>query len=526
MNQGRRSKRIPPIAISNTSDLKKFTRKDLENACRKVAPSRLDASSKRQRGQMDLSVSKAAGAESQLRSLDAGVKLCARKFNECKARADHLGEQLAKKRDEVIELTRERSALDHMVQGNNREAKKITKLKGDIVAANALSDAKMYYRLKLNHLYLRQRKNSIAVDAHMSELASTLDSTESERKRCKKMLGELESNLTASLHDYDQIVKEVQVESAHREIELAKKQMEVENADKMKTWRNNQESNRRDFQQALTGGHEVGKEAKLRMIKDLEEELKVLSKTIDTKSSGKDSSEEAFMHIKRATGINCLKEMVEKFTSRQDESNRLLNEKREAEERLVLSKKRLLATHDQFDQLRSNGSGETELNRSLIEEISKSIEKQRAEGKIFKSTNGRLDAVLVGLRQGGMGLYQRLLPFHPTLLDGDAPTLNNSFTSNAIDTANDTFEMLKVVQEILWKMLDAIGGIDMVSKTQKSPNLRRDSMSKLENPNLGENNCRIQAKVRYFGKLETMLTRLWLTSVLTLMTGINTTFIS
>jgi hypothetical protein len=246
----------------------------------------------------------------------------------------------------------------------------------------------------------------------------------------------------------------------------------------------------------------------MKMIKELEGELKVLSKNSDMKSSGKDSSEEAFMHIKRATGVNSLEEMVEKFTSRQDQSDRLINEKIEAEERLSSAKNRLQASHDQSSQLRSNGSGETELNRSLIADVSAKIEKERSEGKIFKSTNSRLDAVLVGLRQGGMGLYQRLLTFHPTLLDGDAPALNNNMPSNAIDTASDTLEMLKIVQNILWKMLNAVGGIDMVCKSQKSPklDLRRESISKLQNPNLGENNCRIQVTVRILERYnETLL---------------------
>jgi len=508
MNHGRRSKRIPPIAISNTSDSKKFTRKDLENACRKVAPSRSDAISKRQRDQIDFSANKVAGAESQLKSLDTGVKVCARKYNECKARTNRLQEQLAKRRDELIELKRERDALDLMVEGNNKEAKKITKLKSVIITANKASEANLHYRLMLNHMHLRQRKNSMVVDAHMSELAATVSSAETEKQRCQKMLGEIESSATVALHEYEQMLPEVEIERAHREQEMTNKQLEVENAETMETWRNKQESNRIDFQQALTGGHEIEKESKMKMIKELEGELKVLSKNSDMKSSGKDSSEEAFMHIKRATGVNSLEEMVEKFTSRQDQSDRLINEKIEAEERLSSAKNRLQASHDQSSQLRSNGSGETELNRSLIADVSAKIEKERSEGKIFKSTNSRLDAVLVGLRQGGMGLYQRLLTFHPTLLDGDAPALNNNMPSNAIDTASDTLEMLKIVQNILWKMLNAVGGIDMVCKSQKSPklDLRRESISKLQNPNLGENNCRIQVTVRILERYnETLL---------------------
>lgn len=503
MKRNVRKKRIPPIVISSASDPKRFTRKDLENACRKTAPSKNEALSKRQRDQIDLSTNKSAGTECQLKSLDSGVKVCARKYNECKSKVNLLEEQLAKRKDELIELNRERNSLDLMVQGNNKEAKKITKLKNDIITANKSSEAKMHYRLMLNHMHLRQRKNSMSVDAHMSELAATVSSSESERDRCKKMLGGIESGTMTALHEYELMVSEIEIERSHRDQDMIKKNLEVQNAQKMEAWRNTQESNRIDFQQALSGSHELEKESKLRIIKELEGELKVLGKTTDMKSSGKDSSEEAFMHIKRATGVNSLEEMVNKFTSRQDQSNRLINEKIEAEDRLLSAKKRLQASYNLFSQLRSNGSGETELNRSFIKDVSQKIERERAEGKILKSTIGRLDAVLVGLRQGGMGLYQRLLPFHPTLLDGNAPPLNNNMPSNAIDTANDTLEMLIIVQKILWKMLDVVGGINVVHSSQKfqKPALRRESISKLENPNLGENNCRIQVKVscKYVG---------------------------
>jgi len=499
MSHGQRTRRITPRgSLSNSTDLKKFTRKDLENACRRITPSQKDNGIKRQRGQVEfLPTHQVVGAESQLKSLDTGVKLCARKYNEWKAKADKLQEQLAQKRDILIELTREEDALDQMIQGNNRESKKISKLKSEISGTNNASESNLHYRLQLNYLHLRQRKNAMAVDAHMSELANTLSSSQNELARRTKMLGEIESGTSTAMNAYEQQAIEVTIERNGREQEMAGKEIEVENAQKMEAWRSSQESNRKDFQQALIGGREMEKDAKLIRIKELEGELKLLNKNSELKSNGEDSSEEAFLNIKRATGVNSLEDVVEKFTNRQVQKRRLISEKAEAEERLLSAKNKLQACHDKRSQLRSNGSGETEFSRSLLVDASEAIEEERSEGKILKSTNSRLDTVIVGLRQGGMGLYQRLLPFHTTLLDGDAPLLNNSFTSNAIDTANDTLEMLKVAQQILSKMLDAVGGIDVVCKQITSkPNLRRESISKIENPNLGENNCRIQAKVR------------------------------
>lgn len=501
MRQGRRNNRIPPrSAISNSSDLKKFTRKDLENACRKLAPSQSNSGTKRQRGQVgSLHTHQVVGAESQLKSLDTGVKLCARKYNEWKAKADKVEGQLSQKGDALIELTREKDALDQMIQGNNRESKNISKLKSEVNATNSSSESKLHYRLQLNHLNSRQRKNAITVDAHMSELANTLSSSQTEMLRRTKMLGDIESSTSTAMHEYERLSTEVDVERSRREQEMTAKEIEVKSAEKMESWRSSQEATRKDFQQALSGGYVMDKEAKMIRINELERELKSMKQKSELKSNGEDSSEDAFLNIKRATGVNSLEDMVEKFASRQVQKQRLIGEKAEAEDRLLSAKHKLQTCHENFSQLHSNGSGDTEFSRSLMTDASEAIENERARGKVLKSTNSRLDTVLVGLRQCGMGLYQRLIPFHSTLLDGDAPLLKNSFSSNAVDTANDTLDMLKVVQQILWKMLDSVGGIDGVcnAQTSSNQNLRRESTTKIGNPNLPENNCRIQVTVRY-----------------------------
>ena len=497
----RSSKRFAP-AISASSDSKKFTRKDLEGACRKLTPSRNEIS--RAKTQLakhhSLATQSNSDATNQVKSLDAGVKICARKYNESKAQADRLEEELRKKIDEKSELKREANILQDMILGNNEEAKKITKLNKEIDKANACAEAKLRYRLQLNHMHQRQRKNSIAVDAHMSAMTSTLVSAERERQRCKKMLGEIDSGVATATHDFEAAVREIDVERVERERAINAKKTEVDNSERLEEWRKSQELNRRNFEQALGGRYQVEKDNKLQKIQELEEELKMLNKTTEAISSGQGSSEEAFMHIKRATGVNSLSEMVEKLTHHQEQCNRLQIEKTEAEKRLSNTKSCLVEAIDNFDKLKANGFGGSDLSREVISEISEGIECERTQVKVMTSTNARLEGVLVGLRQGGMGLYQRLLLFHPTLLDGDAPTLSESITASAIQAAHDTLEMLKIAQQILGKMVGAIGGINTLNdkNSSHSPTLSsRESLSGLENPNLGEHNCRIQAnKVR------------------------------
>lgn len=502
MKNPRKAKRLhQPLTIANSSDTKRFNRKELEEACRRLNANRNDiAGEKRQRAQeIDLGLQKGnGGAENQVRSLDIGVKICARKYNECKARADRLEEDLGKKRDEIIELEREGHVLDDMVRGNNQEAKKITKLNEDISAANIASEAKMRYRLQLNHMHQRQRKNAITVDAHMSEMTSALSSAERERKRCLKMLGEIESSVTGALHDLDTTSQEITVEKSKREQSLNNKKIEVANAEKLEQWRNDQESNRREFEQSLGGTYQQEKETRINAIREREEELKMLSRDTEAKTSGQGSSEEAFMRIKRATGVNDLAEMVEKLTNHQEQRSRLQSEKKDAEARLKASKLSLQQKQEKFAALKANGFGEDiELNRDTVNDIKVNIEEEQAESKVLRSLNTRLEGVIVGLRQGGMGLYRRMLPFHSSLLDSDPPILKESATTSVIDVANDTLEMLVTAQQVIGKMVDVIGGVEkVIEPRQEKVQVHQESIEKFENPNLGENNCRIQPKVR------------------------------
>ena len=501
-HNGAAKNRIKPIALSNTSDVRKFTRRELEEACCKLPQKNYrhnEGRNKRLTKSKHEQLVKQGDAdtESQVKTLDSGVKICARKYNECKAHADRLDESLIKRKDELIELEREAAVLQDMILGKNFEAKKISKLTAEIAVTNKNAEEKLTYRLKLNHICQRQRKNSIIVDAHMSSISSTLLSAGKERQRCKKMMAEIESGLTHSVIDLESLSHEIDVERADNHRTMNKKKNEAKNAETLEEWRKVQESNRASFEQTLGGTYQTERGNRLDFIHEREKELKNLVKAMEVKTSGQGSLEEAFIHIKRATGVNSLAEMVDKFTHYQEHISRLKREQREAEKRSGKANSSLETTQTRFDKLKENGFGDTELSRKIIDDIHENIVKERTKGKVMKSTNIRLECILVGLRQGGMGLYQRLLPFHPTLLDGDAPTLSESATSSATQAANDTLEMIKITQQILDKMLDVVGGVRKVRSSGETPEHYQSKVpiESLDNPNLCENNCRIQTKV-------------------------------
>ena len=508
-------KRKPPlIGSSNTAlgDVRKFTKKELEEACRKqLGYESMSSSSTNMQGKRGNNhkwrISSIDTSEqdtgSQVKVLDAGVKACARKLNDCKAQGDRIEEELGSKMDALKELKKDEKALDEMINGSNPEARRIAKLNNDIEKVNEEAESKLNYRYFLYHMLQRLQKNSIALDSHMGAMADTMIAVEKEKQKCERMLGEVESGCTKVTREFEATTREVEVERAERSRALNSKKNEANNAERIEAWRHERESSRMQLEQSLGGANRREKEKRLRQLRELESNLEKLNAKMESKTGAFGILEEAFTHIKQATGANTLIEMVDKFTNHQEHRDRLLVEKKEAEERLNSAIHEMELAHQRFDQVKANGFGNTDLNREIINEINDNILKEKANGKVVKSTNMKLEGVLVGLRQGGMGLYQRLLAFHPTLLDGEAPKLSENATTSAIQAAHDTLEMLKVTEQILGKMLDAIGGVECVTnsvekmndKDQRSLPERQILGDSLANPSLGENNCRIKVKV-------------------------------
>lgn len=453
-------------------------------------------------------------AGNQLKLLDAGVKLCARKFNESKAHAEKLEETLRKKLDEYKELKQEADGLKEMIHGINPEAQRIKSLNEDIEKANKKSQERLQYRLFLNHMLQRSRKNSISLDSHLSAMTETMVSVEKEKQKCERMLGEVESGCRKAFLDLEALRKQMDIERSERQRALAGKRIESENAERIEEWRNEREKSKLELEKSLGGAHRREMERKMKQLREYELQLEKLNTEMESKNGDFGTLEEAFTHIKQSTGINTLTEMVDKFTHHQEHRDRLLVEKKEAEERLNEVKNQVELAHVEYDTVKAEGFGDTDLSRDVISEISANIMKEKADAKIVKSTNMRLEGVLVGLRQGGMGLYQRLLAFHPTLLDGEAPKLSESATTSAIQAAYDTLEMLKVTEQILGKMLDSVGGLEKVTAYQSTANniiqgmesevdgkhlqvgggRKEPIIEALENPNLGDNNCRIKPR--------------------------------
>eukprot|EP00592_Proboscia_alata_P017634 CAMPEP_0194396914 /NCGR_PEP_ID=MMETSP0174-20130528/125252_1 /TAXON_ID=216777 /ORGANISM="Proboscia alata, Strain PI-D3" /LENGTH=657 /DNA_ID=CAMNT_0039193031 /DNA_START=9 /DNA_END=1982 /DNA_ORIENTATION=+ len=514
------SKRLGQIKTSNTAvngDAKRFSRRDLVEACRKEPHNHQDPghSSMRKkitpRSKLTSSFQSADKTDvgSQLRILDDGVKLCAKRLNECKAQADQLEEELKKKIDGHKGLTCESDALSNMISGNNHEARRIEQITSEIEKMNRCCDEKLHYRLQLNHtMKQRLQKNSISLDAHLGAMHDTLDSAEKEKEKCERMLGCIESSCRQCIRNLEDTENEIQIERSNRQLAMSTRKSEVDNAERMEAWRKDREISRLELEESYGGAHNREKERRIRVLGELRSSLETLRANVESKSAELGVSEESFTHIKQATGINSLIEMVEKFMHHQEHRDCLLAEKKEEEDRSSNARQSLQNVTNEFERIKAEGFGDTELSREIVDSIQERINQEKTKGKVAKSLSIRLEELLVGLRQGGMGLYLRLLAFHPTLLDGEieTPNISESATTSPTQAAFDTLEMIKITQQILGKMVDQIGGIESIidnegdgkggedSKDDEPKANGSSSIETFQNPNLGANNCRIKPK--------------------------------
>lgn len=444
---------------------------------------------------------------SQVLVLDSGVKLCARKYNEAKAHAEKLEEELSRRLDELKDLHRERVALDDMLSGSKGEAHRIEQLTREIETINEVSEQQLHYRLQLNHAEDRLKKKSLIMDGEIRTLSESVDASERELSKAERVLGEVQSNHAKAMRDLEKTVRGVEMERQQRSMAFSTLQSEAANAEQMKAWRMEcQGSHVAATVEPFGGSSNHDKEKKSRAVKERRAEVAQLRAELQTKVATSNDLEDSFKNLKEAIGANSLAEMLEKFSTLQEQRDHLLSEKKDAEERLNIVRASLEQAKGKLSIAKASGVGETEINRDVINHLNEWIAHEKAESKVVSSLNERMESVLVGLRQGVIGLYQRLLPFHATFFEGEAPELNERDTTSAIQAARNTIELLEVSEHIVEKMLNEVGGVECISNTvallnyhaTRNPNKEEGRLEcfddTLENPNLGENNCRILAK--------------------------------
>lgn len=486
-------------SLSREESSKRFTRGELKDDCRRNKTKNIAADSSRKRIAITVQTQQVAqhgvgnptNASGQLRMLDDKVKTCARKYNEAKVQSDRLEKEVKSRSDEFAELELEATALHEMLEGNNSDAKKIASITEEIKEANYFAEEMLLYRHQLNYMYQRLGDNSVSLDGQIGELSATLSSAQKERSRCQNVLAEIESSLFRASAELDETVKSLQIVDCERNRELSRKQQETANAERMEKWNIDRVNSNVAMHESLVDENRAERDRLQRTVRERRSQLRALNKLIDENLPKLASLEDTLTQIEHATGLISITEMVHKMRNYDEYQLRLTKEKMDAEERLKGAKLTFAKDEDSLAHLKTQGLSTTELNREILDDIKASISAEKSGGKIVKSTNKRLENLLIGLRQGGIGLYNRLLPFHSSLLNEEAPVLGEMDSTNAVQAASDTMEMINFTEKVLGKMLLEIGGIRFVDsrigtgKEVASPESPTEMM-----------NCRVTPKVR------------------------------
>ena len=344
--------------------------------------------------------------------------------------------------------------------------------RSEIQATNDETDRKLHYRRQLEHMYRRLQSNGIKFDAHINQMEDALAASEREYKDVKILMRQLEAGKTTALHELHELQRQVDIERGDRERVFLVRQTEANNAKKMEVWRKEREIMRKEFASELKGDLSLEEEQalkqKLTHHQRLTEDLRAQNEQLQRDAS---ELEHAFTQIRQATGVNSLDEMVEKFVGQEGNRKALQTEKAEAEARLTNAKHAKEETEARFTELKASGIGSTEMNREIADKLEGEITAAKHELKVSKAACERLEAVLVALRQGVVGLYQRLRPFSG-LLEGEgvaAAILPSQMGAGggagggaSTDVSQiDSLDAVHLSEIVLSKMVELIGGGDV-----------------------------------------------------------------
>lgn len=403
-----------------------FTKKDLTEAVRRLAPgNNLSSSSETQLASFSVATidaatkSKGAQGSSPLALMEWGVNFNARKFNELRTSADRKAGQLKQRLDTLRALKIEHEALERMLSPESPEAIKIADLLAEIQRIQDASDAKLHYRRRLEQMLRRLHANEVAFGSHLGTLDEARHAALGEHKDMKTMMRQIEAGHTHAHLEHGEAQRLATAEREERARAAAARRTEAEQAARMDEWRVKREVSRREFQLELQGDLSAEQEEALqRELQQAKAQLKRLLAQHEVLQREAVKLESDFMIVRQATGVNSQDEVVEKFLGQQGNRVSLDSEKREAEQRLNNAKKTKEENERRFSELKASGIGSTEMNREIAEQLEREITAARVELKASNAGCERLESVLVALRQGALGLYQRLRPFGH-LLEGE-----------------------------------------------------------------------------------------------------------
>lgn len=435
-----------------------FEKKDLIQAIRAMSPVKALAKSMSATAVSALSTPVADGPDMGSRALtelEAAVNVNARRYNDLKQLADKRQEQLKVLMDDLHVLQVENDALGKMASKQTAESLRIEGLRDEIERIVAAMEDKDFQHRQLEHMSERLRRNHITFDAHIKSMEDALRASKKELADVTSYLRQLEISKEDAMGDTRALQAKLVADRRAREKELAEKQAEVDAARKMEEWRLQRETVRQEMAAEMRGDLSADQETRLHAAlvekESSNDSLKAASRERSERAA---ALEEAFLAIRQATGVTSVELMVDKFLSQDTNQKSLEDEQAEAEARLAKVKKAKEDAEASFRSMKACGLGGVELNREMFSKLEDEISEARAGLKLSKASCERLEGVLVAVRQGAVGLSQRLLPFASLLgQDDDA----DADAAAGAPEASDTLSLLLSCEKKLSIVLEIVG---------------------------------------------------------------------
>ncbi|EQC26551.1 hypothetical protein SDRG_15643 [Saprolegnia diclina VS20] len=460
------TRRLLPLDLSafdvpNSKSKRIFQRKDLVEAVRRVnspivLPSRFESTSSLGSSSSLGSVhgdgpESSSDSNKDVATLEDGVNLNARKYNERKRVADAKEKELSTLVDQYRAMQIETDELDRIQNQESHGAKEIQRLNTEIEECMLSMEEKMHTRRQLEHMIRRLQTNQIKFDSHIQAMSVAVEASAREAEEVRILSRQLEAGKSRTIQLLQDLQQQVVIERKQRTRELSEHSIKAKNAERMEQWRLKRMKQRSELAAELRG--DLSYDEERRLLRDIENRRKA---NADLGAANMEISQRATDHdqvvdqMKQVTGASSLQDVVDKFAAQSLSNQSLEKEKVRAEARLSNAKFAKENALKALNDLKASGIGGIELNRDVYTALENDILQAKGLLKTNKAAYDCLDGVLAAVRQGASSLVQRLAPFDELLEINDDALV----TLNGKDTGHD---LLSIAEIKFAKVVELVG---------------------------------------------------------------------
>ncbi|XP_035683994.1 coiled-coil domain-containing protein 151-like isoform X2 [Branchiostoma floridae] len=187
---------------------------------------------------------------------------------------------------------------------------------------------------------------------------------------------------------------------------------------------------------------------------ELQQEQQKQQMTLEEQERKITTYEEAFRHIKEATGVSDTQEVVARFMSQGDTQRHLEELKRENEKQLSRLKEEKEHLQAEFEDMKYSGEAKLSSGQRMLEEMQSHLDGEEARRDEAQDKLERASHILVSVKSGVEHLADKLQ--HIKAAKGHVPTAKISPTSDEY-----VLDLLSISEEKLLKLMEELDGKDL-----------------------------------------------------------------